>query len=67
MPPSTLGSFDPEEAAEGFGRVNGKASPQRSRSAAKPTKASKPRSNRAKRKPAGPTGMHQRRNKRMSW
>lgn len=67
MPPSNLGPLGYDEADEGIARKNGKAFPQRSRLGSATPKMSKSRTSRVKRKPSGPNGIHNRRNKRMSW
>lgn len=67
MPNSSHGSHDFDEAAEGFGRQGGKASPKRSRAASGGSPSGQSRHVRGKRKLKTPNGIHQRRNKRIAW
>ena len=67
MPPTPAGHNDHEDADERFDRFSGKSVPTRSRTGAAKPKQAKTSPSRAKRKGKSPSGMHNRRNKRMSW
>ncbi len=67
MRPSAFGHYDLDDAGDGTDRQLGKPVPQRSRSGLKKPKQSKATAAQEKRKLKSPAGIHQRRNKRMSW